>query len=44
MKNSMARGNLAEQGNIVGGDGVAPLLALLLAGQETEGGETKADH
>ena len=44
MKNSMARKNLAEQGNVVGGDGVAPLLALLLARQEAEGGEAKADH
>ena len=44
MKNSMARENLAEQGNVVGGDGVAPLLPLLLARQEAEGGEAEADH
>ena len=44
MKNSMARENLAEEGNVVGGDGVAPLFALLLARQEPEGGEAKADH
>ena len=40
----MARENLAEEGNVVGGDGVAPLLVLLAAGQEPEGGEAKADH
>ena len=40
----MARENLAEKGNVVGGDGVAPLLALLVARQEAERGETKADH
>ena len=44
MKNSMARENLAEKGNVVGGDGVAPLLPLLLARQEAEGGEAEADH
>ena len=44
MKNSMARENLAEKGNVVGGDGVAPLLALLAARQEAEGGEAEADH
>ena len=41
--NSMAR-DLAEQGNVVGGDRVAPLLPLLLARQEAEGGEAEADH
>ena len=40
----MARDNLAEEGNVVGGDGVAPLLPLLLARQEAEGGEAEADH
>ena len=40
----MARENLAEQSNVVGGDGVAPLLALLVARQEAEGGEAEADH
>ena len=44
MKNSMARENLAEKGNVVGGDRVAPLLPLLLARQETKGGEAEADH
>ena len=44
MKNSMARENLAEKGNVVGGDGVAPLPPLLVAGQEAEGGEAEADH
>ena len=44
MKNSMARENLAEQGNGVGGDRVAPLLSLIIAWQETEGGEAEADH
>ena len=43
MKNSMTRENLAEEGNVVGGDGVAPLLALLIAWQETEGGKAEAD-
>ena len=40
----MAQENLAEEGNVVGGDGVAPLLALLIARQEPEGGEAEADH
>ena len=44
MKNSMARENLAEKGNVVGGDRVAPLLPLLLSRHEAEGGEAQADH
>ena len=35
---------LAEKGYVVCGNSIAPGLAILITGQQAEGGEAEADH